>query len=73
MAVKIFFSYAHEDELLLNELKTHLEALKRQGLIDMWYDRNISAGTEWAKEIDTHLDTSQIILLLVSHRECAFL
>ncbi len=32
----------------------------------MWYDREISAGTEWEHQIDTHLDTAQIILLLVS-------
>ena len=32
----------------------------------MWYDRDISAGANWVKEIDNHLDTAQIILLLVS-------
>jgi hypothetical protein len=67
MSVKIFFCYAREDEPLLNELKAHLEALKWQGLIDMWHDRNISAGAEWKKEIDKQLDTSKIILLLLSH------
>ncbi len=29
MAVKIFFCYAHEDEMLLNKLKAHLKALER--------------------------------------------
>jgi tetratricopeptide (TPR) repeat protein len=66
MPVKIFFCYAHEDEELLIKLKTHLRPLQRQGLIDVWYDRNISAGSEWEKEIDKHLNTAQIILLLVS-------
>lgn len=66
MSVKIFFCYAREDEPLLNKLKHHLEALRRQGLIDVWYDRNINAGTEWAKEIDKHINTAQVILLLVS-------
>src|SRR6266849_5149044 len=64
--IEIFFCYAHEDEPLLNKLKHHLEAMKRQGLIDVWHDRNISAGTEWAKEIDKQMNTAQIILLLVS-------
>jgi hypothetical protein len=64
--MNIFFCYAREDEPLLKELKIHLEALRRQGQIEMWYDRDISAGVEWAKEIDRHLDTAQIILLLVS-------
>ena len=66
MAIKIFFCYAHEDELLLNKLKAHLRPLQRQGLIDIWYDRDISAGTEWEREISEQLNTAQIILLLVS-------
>jgi tetratricopeptide (TPR) repeat protein len=66
MPVKIFFCYAHEDELLLNKLKSQLTPLQRQGLIDVWYDRDISAGTNWEQQIKGHLDASQIILLLVS-------
>jgi TIR domain len=66
MATKIFFCYAHEDELYLMQLKTHLRALQRQGLIDIWHDRDISAGSEWAQEIDKQLNTANIILLLVS-------
>lgn len=66
MPIKVFFCYARKDELLLNELKSHLRPLQWEGLIDMWHDRNISAGKEWAEEINKHLNTSQIILLLVS-------
>src|SRR6266478_2779264 len=66
MAVKIFFCYAHEDEDLLNKLKRHLWPLQRQGLIAVWHDRDISAGTEWEQEISQHLNAAQIILLLVS-------
>jgi hypothetical protein len=66
MPVTIFFSYSHEDEPLLFKLKTHLRPLQRVGLIELWYDRDISAGTEWEQEITKHLNTSQIILLLVS-------
>ena len=66
MPVTIFFCYAREDEALLNKLKTHLRPLQRQGLIDVWYDRDISAGTEWEQEIREHLNTAQIVLLLVS-------
>ncbi len=64
--IKIFVSYAHRDESLLKKLKMHLKPLLRQGLIDLWYDRNISAGADWEREIDKHLETAQIILLLVS-------
>jgi TIR domain len=66
MPVKIFFCYAREDEELLNKLKSHLRPLQREGLIDVWYDREISAGTEWEQEIKQHLNNAQIILLLVS-------
>jgi TIR domain len=64
--LKIFFCYAHEDETLLDQLKRHLTPLQRQGIIDVWYDRDISAGIEWEKEINKHLNTANIILLLIS-------
>ena len=66
MAVKIFCCYAHEDEPLLNKLKAQLRPLQRQGLIDMWHDRDINAGTEWEREISKQINEAQIILLLVS-------
>ena len=66
MALKVFFCYAHEDELLLNKIKMQLRPLERQGLIEQWHDREISAGAEWEREIDKHLNTAQIILLLIS-------
>lgn len=64
--IEVFFCYAHEDEVLLNTLKAHLTALVRQKLFNIWHDRNISAGTEWQKEIDKYLNVADIILLLVS-------
>lgn len=64
--IDIFFSYAHEDEALRNELAKQLKLMKRQGLINEWYDRDIKAGTEWKQAIDEHLNSAQIILLLVS-------
>ena len=64
--LEIFFSYAREDEALRLELEKHLLILKRQGLITTWSDRQISAGQEWAQEIDRHLSTAHIILLLIS-------
>src|SRR5438270_5401640 len=66
MSVTIFFCYAHEDELFLNRLKSQLRPFLRQGLIDVWHDRDISAGTEWEQEISKHLNEAKIILLLVS-------
>jgi TIR domain len=65
-SMKIFYSYAHEDEHLRKKLETHLGLLQQQGLITAWHDRRISAGKEWMNEISSHLDTAQIILLLIS-------
>jgi hypothetical protein len=66
MPVKIFCCYAREDEMFLNKLKTHLVPLQRQGLIELWHDQNISAGTAWEQEISNRLNEAQIILLLIS-------
>ncbi len=66
MAVKIFFCYAHEDEKLLKKLKTHLMPMLKQGLLDLWHDRDISAGADWEREISEQISTAQIVLLLVS-------
>ncbi|WP_346289424.1 AAA-like domain-containing protein [Sphaerothrix gracilis] len=65
-AVDVFFSYSHRDERLRDKLALHLAMLQRQGVIKSWHDRKISAGSEWAKEIDDQLNAADIILLLVS-------
>ena len=64
--LELFYSYAHADEKLRNELNKHLFNLKLQGLIRDWYDRDISAGTDWEQAIDSHLNTAHVILLLIS-------
>ena len=64
--IEVFYSYSHKDEELRERLETHLKLLQRQGVIKGWHDRLISAGTEWAGQIDHYLESSQIILLLIS-------
>lgn len=64
--IELFFSYSHRDEDLRDELAKHLSLLKRQGILAEWYDRDIGAGMDWAGEIDSHLNSAQIILLLIS-------
>lgn len=65
-AVKVFLIYAHKDERLLNTLESQLSALKREGLVTIWHDRNIDAGDEWEHEIHKYLNTASIILLLIT-------
>jgi TIR domain/NACHT domain len=64
--LSVFISYMHEDELLRQQLEAHLSLLRRQGWIVDWHDRQILAGDEWARDIDEHLETASIILLLIS-------
>src|SRR5436853_1966739 len=69
--LKLFYCYSHEDRELRNKLDEHLIILKRQKLIDIWYDGEISAGTEWKHEIDKRLSSADIVLLLVSAHSLA--
>jgi hypothetical protein len=65
-AVDLFISYAHEDADLLEQLRKQLEILKRQGVVKSWYDAEILPGTNWSQEIESHLKSARIILLLLS-------
>jgi tetratricopeptide (TPR) repeat protein len=68
-AVKIFFSYATsspKDKRLLDKLAMHLSILRRQHLIDEWYDSAISAGNNITQVIEAHLRAADIIVLLIS-------
>jgi tetratricopeptide (TPR) repeat protein len=64
--LKVFYSYAHRDKKLRDELAKHLSGLQRQGIITGWYDGEITAGSEWDVQLKKHLNLSDIILLLVS-------
>ncbi|NTD88374.1 toll/interleukin-1 receptor domain-containing protein [Agrobacterium tumefaciens] len=62
----VFFSYSHADEALRDQLEKQLAMLKRQGVIETWHDRRIGAGENIHTSIDDHINTDDIILLLVS-------
>lgn len=64
--LEVFISYSHQDDELRKKLDTHLSGLKREGNIVAWHDRAIEAGEEWETQIKGHLESAQIILLLVS-------
>ncbi len=66
--IKIFFSLAHAplDQSLFGELRKHLAALKLQGLIEMWYDSAISAGSNDSDIIQSYMHRANIIVLLIS-------
>jgi len=64
--IDIFCCYSRKDRSFLLQLRAHLALLERLGRIRLWADIDIEAGREWEKEIQSHLETAQIILLLVS-------
>jgi nucleoside phosphorylase len=64
--IQVLYCYAHKDELLLNQLREYLLPLKRQGLIVDWSDHDVIIASEWEQEINSHLNSAQLILLLVS-------
>ncbi len=66
VVVEIFCSYAHEDETLRQAFDELLKPLKRRNLIELWHDRRIEAGERYAGVIDEHLNSADLIVLLVS-------
>src|SRR5437016_2538827 len=64
--IKLFYCYAREDKLLRDELEKHLSWLKRRYQLTNWHDREILPGEEWEQAIDTHLNSANLILLLIS-------
>jgi hypothetical protein len=64
--IEIFFSYAHADEALMDEVRRQLIIHERNGRIVKWHDRQIPPGDEWRTHIDHRLNRAQVILLFVS-------
>jgi hypothetical protein len=64
--LKLVYCYAREDHALLEKLENHLSVLKYHYNLISWFDRAITPGMEWKKEIDAQLSTADIILLLIS-------
>lgn len=68
MAATLFISYSHadmQDSDWLGRLKMYLAQFRRQGMIDVWDDSRIPAGTRWKEEISHALDSAAAAVLLV--------
>lgn len=64
--IEVFISYAQEDERSMEQLEKQLAPLTRNGIIRPWHSQQIQPGQEWEEEIASHINSAQIILLLVS-------
>ncbi|MDR4497137.1 MAG: DUF1566 domain-containing protein [Candidatus Scalindua sp.] len=61
----VFISYSHADAEWLVRLNVHLESLEWEGVIDLWSDEKIHAGSDWKKEIRKALKAAKVAVLLV--------
>lgn len=64
--IVIFFSYAHEDEALMDVVRLQLVVRERLGEIVKWHDRMIPAGDKWRTQIDDRIERAHVILLFMS-------
>src|SRR6185436_10208935 len=74
--LEVFISYASKDEDLVEEFKPYLEGLERQKVIKTFYGSDSDVGLPWREEIRKHINSAQLILLLVSKHflasECCY-
>jgi len=63
--LRLFISYAHENEACKDRLKTHLAPLERNGIAKIWDDRAIPAGALWRKEIETAMVSADAVIFLL--------
>lgn len=64
--LKLFVSYSHQDEEERERFGVHLAALEAEGYYEVWHDRKLGAGQDWARQIDQHLAVADVVVLLVS-------
>ncbi len=62
----VFISYHRDDEAEKNKLLSHLGVLERDGLIDVWNDDRIGAGSDWEQEIQAAINQARVAVLLVT-------
>jgi internalin A len=64
--VRLFVSYAHEDERQLKRLDAILDVLEQQHGLTSWHDKRLIAGEEWDAEIRQRLEEMDIFLFIAS-------
>jgi internalin A len=64
--VRVFISYAHDDERQLKRLDAMLDVLEQYHGLTSWRDRRLIAGDEWNEEICRRLEDMDIFLFIAS-------
>jgi tetratricopeptide (TPR) repeat protein len=65
-APEVFVSYSSKDKHYKDDLLLQLNVLAEQGVISAWHDGSLVPGQQWNSEIVEHLNSSRVILLLIS-------
>lgn len=63
---KVFISYSHRDDAWRKRVALHLDVVARQGVIEVWDDRKLRAGTSWFEQIHEQMLQARIAVILVS-------
>lgn len=64
--LKVFVSYSHLEKRSYKNLEDHFGQLKRDELVELWYDGMINPKVGWDADIKNNLRDSDIVILLVS-------
>lgn len=63
---KVFISYSQKDTRWLARLQVHLAPFEQEGVLDLWDDTKIAAGSLWETALLEALETAQVAVPLVS-------
>ena len=63
---RLFIAYSAKNTDFMKRFETHLEPLKHNGTIGLWYDRMIDSGTKWDESIREEIRTADVIIFLLS-------
>jgi len=70
-SIRVFVSYAHEDDAYCRELIKTLADWQREQVIDIWTDHKLVPGDNWDENIRRQVDAADLILFLVSRSSIA--
>ena len=64
--VRVFVSYSRKEHDWVQELCERTSSLSSQGIIQIWFDSQLTPGYPWSPEIQKELLKSEIVILLLS-------
>ncbi len=64
--LKLFISYAYEDESFIDEFQNHIIPLKDNEGVEVWCDRELSPGDNLDISIQNNLKNADVICLFIS-------